>query len=200
MKRAGSPELSIRDAILETLLPDVPFDGWTRAGLARACAEAGYGVDMAEAVFPGGLPAVAAHFSDWADRRMLERLAGVDPGALRVRDRIRTAVLERFVVLGPHREAVRLLLARQVLPWRAAEAGKQAWRTADRIWTWAGDTARDYNHYTKRGLLCAVLAATTASWLADDSRGGTETASFLDRRIENVMQWGRALGKMKKAS
>lgn len=192
-------EDEIRDRIIETALPDVPFDGWTWDGIKQAAAKAGYGEDMALAVFPAGLKDAVAHFADLADRWMMEQLASVNPENMRVRDRVSYCVLTRFDVLRPHKEAVRRALSYWSVPGgRSMKAGKTVWRTADRIWDWAGDTATDYNRYTKRGLLSGILATTMLVWLDDDSEGEQKTRDFLDRRIENVMQFGRILGKIKK--
>lgn len=192
-------EDEIRDRIIETALPDVPFDGWTWDGIKQAAAKAGYGEDMAPAVFPAGLKDAVAHFADLADRWMMEQLASVNPENMRVRDRVSYCVLTRFDVLRPHKEAVRRALSYWSVPGgRSMKAGKTVWRTADRIWDWAGDTATDYNRYTKRGLLSGILATTMLVWLDDDSEGEQKTRDFLDRRIENVMQFGRILGKIKK--
>lgn len=186
-----------RDKILEIMLPDVPFHGWRWAGVVAAAEQAGLKADMAAAVFPGGLPDVVAHFSDWADRAMMRGLATVDPAGLRVRERVQRAVEFRLEALQPHREAVRAALAYWALPVRGVRAGGVVWRTADRIWQWAGDTATDYNRYTKRGLLCGVIGSTTLAWLGDDSGDMNATRDFLARRIENVMQMGRVLGRIK---
>ena len=59
------------------------------------------------------------------------------------------------------------------------------------MWRLAGDTSTDYNHYTKRITLGAVYASTLVTWLDDSSEGFFETAGFLDRRIDNVMQFER---------
>jgi ubiquinone biosynthesis protein COQ9 len=186
-----------RDQILESTLPDVVFSGWSWLAVSAAAEKAGLPAAMAAAVFPGGLPDVVAHFSDWADREMMKELADTHPGDLRVRDRVRVAVEARLTVLAPHREAVRAALSYWAMPLRGARAGGVVWRTADRIWDWAGDTATDYNRYTKRTLLCGVIASTTLAWLGDDSGDMTATRAFLSRRIENVMQWGQFIGKIK---
>jgi len=83
------------------------------------------------------------------------------------------------------------------MPPRGVRAGGVVWRTADRIWDWAGDTATDYNRYTKRALLCGVIGSTTLAWLGDGSGDMTATRAFLSRRIENVMQIGKFVGKIK---
>ncbi|MED5225852.1 MAG: COQ9 family protein, partial [Pseudomonadota bacterium] len=65
---------------------------------------------------------------------------------------------------------------------------RSLYKTVDTIWRNAGDSSVDFNFYTKRMLLTAVLTSTTTFWLADKSEGHEETWAFLDRRIENVMQ------------
>jgi ubiquinone biosynthesis protein COQ9 len=57
------------------------------------------------------------------------------------------------------------------------------------MWRLAGDTATDFNHYTKRLTLSAVYGSTLLAWLDDQSEGWTETSAFLDRRIANVMRF-----------
>jgi ubiquinone biosynthesis protein COQ9 len=187
----------IRDSIVEAVLPEVPFDGWTWEAVENAAVKAGYEKAMAQSVFAGGLPDVLDHFADLADRWMLERLSDIDPETLRVRDRVKTAVLMRFRALYQYRDATRQSNSFWIVPTRARRAGKITWRTADRIWNWAGDTATDYNHYTKRALLCSVLVSTALAWVNDDSAGIVDTEGFLDRRIEGVMTVGKVVGKAK---
>jgi ubiquinone biosynthesis protein COQ9 len=57
------------------------------------------------------------------------------------------------------------------------------------MWRLAGDTATDFNHYTKRMTLGAVYVSTLLAWLDDQSEGFADTAAFLDRRIDNVMRF-----------
>jgi ubiquinone biosynthesis protein COQ9 len=185
---------SIRDSIIEKALPSVAFDGWTVNLLEQSAIDAGHEASMMRAVFPEGVVSALDHFADLMDRRMLEKLEDTDIADLRVRDRIRAAVLARLEALAPHREAERRAVVWRSLPLRAGRGGRILWRTADRIWNWAGDTATDYNRYTKRALLSGVLASTTLAWLDDEG----SAPAFLERRIENVMQWGRILGKIKK--
>ena len=52
-------------------------------------------------------------------------------------------------------------------------------------WRWAGDTATDANHYSKRALLWGVLASTLAVRLA---RGETAAERHLDARLADVMR------------
>ena len=189
----------IKDKILEKVLPDVIFDGWTWDTILKATKDAGYEKTMAVAVFPGHVKDTVKHFSDWADRQMLARLEGVNVEEMRIRDRIRLCVLTRLDVLLPYKEVVRKSLSYWALPPRGFAASKVLWNTSDKIWSWAGDESKDYNHYTKRGLLSGVIATTTLAWLNDEGNDLTGAEEFLDRRIENVMQLGKIIGRVKKS-
>ena len=64
------------------------------------------------------------------------------------------------------------------------------------MWRAAGDTATDYNHYSKRAILGGVYAATLTVFIDDESEGYAETRAFLARRIEGIMQFEKAKAKL----
>ena len=70
---------------------------------------------------------------------------------------------------------------------RSRPFARSTWRTVDAIWHGLGDRSVDFAYYTKRATLGYVYGATVLCWLGDDSEDHTETWSFLDRRIEDVM-------------
>lgn len=189
----------IKDAILESALPNIPFDGWTMETLECAAQDAGYDAAMVMSVFPSGVKDAVRYFASYADYHMLEALRNIVPGDMKVRDRITIAVRARLEFLTRYKEAERLAVAFWMRPLRKFEGAKIVWNTADEIWRWAGDTATDYNRYTKRALLSGVLTATTLYWLNDASKGHEDSWTFLNRRIENVLAIGRIAGKRKKA-
>ena len=184
-----------REELLRSVLAQVPFDGWTNRAL-MAGAEAA-GLEKAEALnlFPGGVPEVIAFHSETADRRMLEGLAQLGLGEMKVRERIATAVRLRLEQNAPDREAIRKALAYLALPQNAALATKLLYRTVDAMWLAAGDRSTDYNFYTKRLLLSGVYSSTLLVWLDDSSEGFEKTWAFLGRRIDNVLKIGGTLGK-----
>ncbi len=187
-----------KDKILLATLPHVAFDGWSRAALKAGVADAGLGADMARRAFPGGIPDLVDHSADWADRRMLSVLAGLDLAAMRVRDRVAAGVKARLRVLAPYREATRRALVYLALPPNAPLAARLTWRTVDAIWYAAGDEAADFNYYTKRGLLAPVYTATVLYWLSDQSGDSAATWAFLDRRIAEIMKIPAFTGRLKK--
>lgn len=182
----------LRDEILLATLPNVMFDGWSMTSLRDGARMAGHSADDALRAFPGGIPDLVEHFSTWADRRMLEILEEQDLDSLKVRQRIALCVRTRLEVLAPNREAVSRLVAYLALPQNTALGLRLLYRTVDTMWYAAGDTATDFNHYTKRALLSGVYTTTTLYWLNDRSDGFQDSWEFLDRRINDVMRFGRA--------
>jgi ubiquinone biosynthesis protein COQ9 len=130
------------------------------------------------------------------DAAMVAAIPPQAVGALKFRDRIRGLIWARLEAMAPHREALRRALAILAQPQNAPRAARLAWRAADRIWRHAGDQATDLNHYTKRATLVAVYGATLLAWLGDESEGFTETAGFLDRRIDDVMRFEKAKARL----
>jgi hypothetical protein len=81
-------------------------------------------------------------------------------------------------------DATRKCAAFLALPTNADLGLKLAWETSDLLWNWAGDTATDWNHYSKRTILSGILIpALTMRWF--DGRERAE--AFVAARIENVM-------------
>jgi ubiquinone biosynthesis protein COQ9 len=187
-----------RWALIEAVLPDVPFDGWSRGAIAAAAKRLGWDEADLAALFPRGPRDVVAGFSRWADQRMLAALAGQNLEAMTLRERIAAALGARLALLEPHREAVRRALALLALPQHAPLGLRLLYDTVDAVWRAAGDTATDFSFYTKRGLLAGVLATTTLYWLDDRSPGGAETQAFLDRRLGEIMALPRLGARLRR--
>ena len=177
----------IRAALLAAAVPHVAFDGWSDATFAAAAQGAGIDPGLAQAVCPRGAFDLALAYHAAGDAAMVARLAAADLSDLRFRDRIATAV--RFRLEGADREVVRRGTALFALPQHLAEGAQAIWGTADAIWVALADRSDDINYYSKRAILAGVYGATLLYWLGDASPGQAATWQFLDRRIENVMQF-----------
>ncbi len=178
----------LKDALAPLLGSHAAFDGWTPRALEMAAQELGAPPERARIAFPGGAAEMIDAWFDWADRSMLEAFPPERIDAMKVRNRIGALILFRLELMRPHREALRRAVATLAMPQNAATAARLAWRSADRIWRLAGDTATDYNHYSKRAILIGVYGSTSLVFLDDESEGMADTRAFLDRRIGNVMQ------------
>lgn len=164
------------------------FDGWTRTAVDAAADRLGVDRDQARLALPKTAAGLVETYIEAVDRALEaectpERLAGI-----KIREKIRTLVRRRLELMLPAREAVRRGLAILAMPQYVPLALRTGWRTSDRMWRIAGDTSTDYNHYTKRIMLGGVYASTLLVWLDDSSEGFSDTAAFLERRIDDVMK------------
>ena len=188
------------DELRVALAPEIAraavFDGWTDAALDQAAALAGVDTAVARLAFPGGAMDMIAAWIESTDARMKAAFADGHLATLKVRDRIRTLVLFRLDAIAGMEEALRRALAIQAMPQNLARTLGIGWHSADLMWRLAGDTATDYNHYTKRALLTGIYTATLAVFLDDESEGKEATRAFLDRRIENVMQFEKTKARV----
>ncbi len=184
---------AVRDAILLATLPNIVFDGWSLQALRDGAQMAGFDTGTMHRAFPGGVPELVEHFGDWTDRRMLAELDRHPLDGMKVGARIALAIRTHFEVLEPHLEAKRRLLAYLAMPQNIGLGLRMLYRTVDSMWFAAGDTTTDFNHYTKRATLAAVLSSATFYWLDDRSEGHEETWAFVDRRLRDVMNVGRAV-------
>jgi ubiquinone biosynthesis protein COQ9 len=179
----------IRAALAPLIAQNAAFDGFGEAALRDAAARAGVDPDVARLAFPGGArDMVDAWFAD-VDAAMAAKWPAERLAALKIRERITTLVEARIDLLAPNREALRRALALLALPTNVPFAAKLGWRAADAMWRLAGDTATDYNHYSKRAILGSVYGATMAVLLNDESEGLADTRAFLARRIDGVMRF-----------
>jgi len=170
----------LKDQLLMASLPHIVFDGWSKTSLKAGSISLGKEIGYPYSLFSDPVKEMVAHFSNWADREMLKKLDAIELQSLKIRQRIAASVRYRLESLADHEEAV----ARSLF----YLSPRSLYETVDLIWRTAGDTSVDFNFYTKRMLLSAVLTSTTACWLADKSEGHNDTWDFLDRRIEDVMQ------------
>jgi ubiquinone biosynthesis protein COQ9 len=184
-----------RDAILEAVLPNVAFDGWSETALRAGAASLGHDAAAADILFPDGPRDLAAQFTGWLCRRA-EAEAGLEEG-MRTSQRIRALLHAYFRALAPHREAERRRLAFLAMPGNAGLALRLTADAADRLWRAAGDRSTDTSHYTKRLTLGAVVASATLFWLDDQSPGGADTLAFVDRRLADVGRFGQAMARIR---
>lgn len=182
----------VRARLAPAIAANAAFDGWSDAARDLAAEQEGVDPDVARVAFAEGPVAMIDAWFAHVDAEMARALPPEALAAMKIRQRITALVEARLATLAPEREALRRARAILALPVNVAHAARLAWRSVDRMWRMAGDTATDYNHYTKRTMLLAVYAATTTVFLDDDSEGQADTHAFLARRIDGIMRFEKA--------
>ena len=170
--------------LLDAAILRSPDLGFTPA-LLKAAGEA---CDLSEGdvglLLPNGPADLAALLSRRHDRVAMEALSSVDASALKIRERIAQGVRARLEAAARDLDASRRAAGFFALPLNLPLASRLTWESADLIWRWAGDTATDENHYSKRAILSGILISTLGVRL---TQGREAQEKELAARIENVM-------------
>jgi ubiquinone biosynthesis protein COQ9 len=190
----------ISETILKAALVHIPFDGFSQRALNAAAKDSGIDAGTLALAFPRGGIDLARCYTSLSDRRMLEALARIDMPSLKIRERIAAAIRTNLQLSAAEREIMRRLIQAFALPAHFADGLEALYQTVDAMWQAAGDTANDFNFYTKRMILAAVYSATVLYWLNDSSEDFAQSWNFLDRRIEDVMRIETAKSKLRAAA
>jgi ubiquinone biosynthesis protein COQ9 len=179
----------VRAALALIIARNAGFDGWSDAAVHAAADEAGVDRDVAKLAFKDNAIDMIDAWIDSIDMELAHRLPAEKLATMKIRDRITALLATRLDIMAPDRESLRRAMAIMAMPQNLVRSAKIGWRSADRMWRLAGDTASDFNHYTKRMTLSAVYASTLSVFVNDDSDNFADARAFLDRRIDNVMQF-----------
>lgn len=180
--------------VLDAALTITATQGWTWPSVRAAGKAVGLSTAETELLLPHGPADLAALLSRRHDARALAALP--DPATLKIRERIRAAVAARIDAAAQDETAVRRWSGYLSLPLNFILGLNLLWESADALWRWAGDTANDENHYSKRAILSGILATALAIRL---SSGREAAMTFVDARIENVMSFEKWKASLKPA-
>ena len=192
----SDPTLDEMRVMLAAELPaHAAFDGWTPEALTLAAHATDIDPAVAALAFPGGAMDMIDAWFAHIDNAMLADLSPDVLATMKIRARITALVETRLDLLATDIEALRRALAVLALPQNLPRATKLGWRAADAMWHAAGDTATDFNHYSKRAILGGVYMATIMAMMDDDSEGHADTRAFLGRRIDGIMRFEKFKGR-----
>lgn len=183
---AEAPDWADRmeQTVLDAAIARAPDLGWNARLVRAACAANGLSLGDQELLLPNGARDLAVLLWRRRDDQAMAALAKLDPATLKIRERIAQAVSARLEAGAADAAAEKRAAGFLALPTNADLAAGLTWATADRLWRWAGDTATDWNHYSKRAILSGILVPAMTLRLFD---GRTAAKDFVARRIENVM-------------
>ena len=192
----SAPDPAILARFLDAVAGHVPFDGWTREAIDKATDGLSLSPEGTVGLPADGLSALRA-WSRLLDQRAIDAMSGEMDATARVRDKVVLAVRKRLELMDPYAEAARRATVLLAMPVNAFTALQCLHHTLDAVWYAAGDTATDYNYYTKRGLLASVYGATLLYWLSDATPDKSNTWAFLERRIDDVMKIPGSLANLR---
>ena len=192
MDDTTTPLARIRRSLALAVGENAVFDGWSDAAVGSAAAAVGVDPAVARLAFPKDQAGMIAAYVEAIDEALTAAFPPEAIAAMRVSARIRAILVKRLELMAPAREAVRRAMAILAMPQNMPRAATLGWRSADMMWRLAGDTATDFNHYSKRAILGSIYTATLLVWIDDDSERMAETLAFLDRRLAGVGRFEKA--------
>ena len=184
-----------RDSLLEAALEHVAFDGWSEKTLKQAATDVGVEQGMVDLAFPGGAIEMIDLHAQNCDREMIAGAASIDIDNLKIREKITELVKLRIKAEFPYKEAAHRTVSYLGLPKNHFAALRILYRSVDLMWKTISDPSTDFNFYTKRMTLSGVYTSSFLYWLGDESENSDDSWAFLDRRIENVMQFEKLKAK-----
>lgn len=185
----------LRDSILNASLEHVAFDGWSDKALKTVSEDLHIETGIIDLAFPGGVIDIIDLYAKTLDLEMLEIIKDKGFENQKIRQKITNLVKLRIELETPYKEATRRTVAFLALPKNHIRSMKILYRSVDLMWKAIGDPSTDFNFYTKRMTLSAVYSSTFLYWLGDESDEASDTWEFLDRRIENVMDFEKVKAK-----
>eukprot|EP01113_Clastostelium_recurvatum_P011049 TRINITY_DN15569_c1_g2_i2.p1 TRINITY_DN15569_c1_g2~~TRINITY_DN15569_c1_g2_i2.p1 ORF type:complete len:262 (-),score=33.75 TRINITY_DN15569_c1_g2_i2:32-817(-) len=184
--------LDTRPNILQSSLKHVAKYGWTVEALAQGAKDNNL-PPTAHGMFPNGGYDLVHYFVDQSNKNLAKQLSERRDQlvSMRLRDRVAEGVKLRLSMIGPYisrwPQAVSLLAH----PANATSSLKLLALLADEIWHHAGDTSTDFSWYSKRAMLAGVYTSSELHMMSDTSEGFKDTMAFVDRRMDDIIQFSR---------
>ena len=170
-----------------------PELGFNRMSFEAGGKAAGFTPGERDLIAPNGAADIAAIL--WRDHDAVLTAAGMTEAlsAMKIREKIGHLINLRIDAFSRDERLAHRLAGFLMLPTQLDLHRRLMWDTADIIWRQAGDKALDENHYSKRTIVCGILAAAMLTRL---SRGAEAQAEQVSRNIDAVMQYEKFKAKL----
>ncbi|KAM4553245.1 ubiquinone biosynthesis protein COQ9, mitochondrial [Fundulus diaphanus] len=195
-------EDQLQAQILTAALEFVPLHGWSMEAIAAGAESLGLS-SASTGMFHNGSGDLVLHFISQCNSKLTEILAEqhnqVQLGQAerkKTADFLRDAVETRLRMYIPYIETWPQAMSILLLPHNIPDSLKHLSTMVDDIWYYAGDRSTDMNWYTKRAVLTGLYNTTELVMLQDSSPDFKDTWTFLDNRIQDVVNMATTAKQM----
>ncbi|XP_026872966.2 ubiquinone biosynthesis protein COQ9, mitochondrial isoform X1 [Electrophorus electricus] len=196
-------EEQLEARILTAALEFVPQHGWTVEAIAAGAETLGLSAASAE-MFNNGAGELVLHFVEECNAQLAKILAEqhnrVQLGQTEKKETaefLRDAIETRLRMLIPYIDTWPQAMSLLLLPHNIPESLKHLSTLVDDIWYYAGDRSTDMNWYTRRAALTGIYNTTELVMLQDSSPDFKDTWTFLDNRIQDIVNMANTAKQMK---
>ena len=188
-------ENSLKKNLMTQMLEHVPDLGWTWDALYKAEKIAkktkNPNREALQTLFGNKISNIIETFNDKLDEDMYAIFNNDNKKDLGTTDTVKGLILSRLKASANYKSIVKTSLLFMAQPRNAYDAVNQVMKTSNKIWEIAGDTSQGGAFYSKRLILSGVYSSTLAYWLAKETRSVGESEYFLDRRLDDVKNFGK---------
>ncbi|XP_076878329.1 ubiquinone biosynthesis protein COQ9, mitochondrial [Brachyhypopomus gauderio] len=196
-------EHQLQARVLRAALHFVPQHGWTVEAIAAGAETLGLSAASA-GMFDNGAGDLVLHFVGECNAQLAKILAEqhnqVQLGQMEKKETaefLRDAIELRLRMLIPYIDTWPQAMSLLLLPHNIPESLKHLSTLVDDIWYYAGDRSTDMNWYTRRAALTGIYNTTELVMLQDSSPDFKDTWSFLDNRIQDVVNMANTAKQVK---
>ncbi|MDD9331317.1 MAG: COQ9 family protein [Wolbachia sp.] len=185
--------------IIDELIKAIPFEGVSDKTLLKVCTDLNLANSFCK--FQNGIYSALEYIAEDLNDSMEAELQNSNLEDMKIRERIKLAVqvrLSNYAKLPNYREFLKSILSFSMWPRNTYFSSKLLCKTVNAIWYGINDQSTDFNYYTKRAILAGVYLSTMFFFINDYSEDFTDTLSFLDIRINNVMTFQKFKARLKK--
>ncbi|WP_253299830.1 COQ9 family protein [Wolbachia endosymbiont of Chironomus riparius] len=176
--------------IIDSLIRVIPFEGVSDKTLLKVCKDLNLANSFCK--FQNGIYSALEYIAEDFNNLMKIELQSCNLEDYKIRERIKLAIkinLKNYAKLPNYREFLKNILSFSIFPRNIYFSSKILYRTINTIWYGIYDESTDINYYTKRLILSGLYSSTVLFFINDYSDNFTNTLSFLDRRIENIIKF-----------
>ena len=188
-------ENNLKKNLMTQMLDHVPDLGWTWDALHKAVKTTkkakSSNKEELQTIFDNKISNIIGTFNDKLDEDMRVIFNTENKKDLGTTDTIKALILSRLKASANYKSIIKTSLIFMAQPKNAYDAFNQVMKTSDKIWEIAGDTSRGGTFYSKRLILSGVYSSTLAHWLAKETQSVGESEYFLDRRLNDVKNFGK---------
>lgn len=178
--------------LAEAVTGFVPELGLNRMSFQAGARAAGLSEGERDLIAPNGAADIASVLWRGHDTTLTaQEVVDVLPG-MKIREKINHLLNLRIDAFARDERLAHRLIGFLMLPPHLDLHRRLMWETSDLIWRLAGDKALDENHYSKRTIVCAILAAAKLTRL---SRGAEAQSEQIARNIDAVMEYEKFKAK-----
>ena len=143
--------------ILESSKKHIIFEGWNNNVFNLVAKDLKILVEDINLLFPNGYKDLLKVYLNSTEIKMFESTKKLDLIHLRTQEKIFEIIKMRLILNNREKELIRRTFHTLLLPQNSIIATTSLYQTVDNIWYIAGDNSTDFNFYTKRCFICAVL-------------------------------------------